>query len=213
MEVLSLKWATAWSIAGTIYPYGTPPKNVNEAEGRLEAIIRIRGSQDQLSQRLSRALARARGQDVYGPEPELLLGIPTLKNDEEANEIPTSVFAANPAPTTKKPVRVEAESGAAKVIVVGAVIFTLLGILPMPYGFYVLLRLCFCGALCWLSWQILIKGGGWSRAWLITSIPLIILYNPIIQIHLGSKFIWIRINVASVAVMWAMGFARGRRIS
>jgi hypothetical protein len=66
----------------------------------------------------------------------------------------------------------------------------IISLLPLPYGFYSLTRtifsICF-GYVAFRLYEANILG------WLIF-LGLVILYNPILPVHLGSKAIWVVIN-------------------
>ena len=78
-----------------------------------------------------------------------------------------------------------------------------LALLPMPYGYYQLLRLISC-VCCGL-----IAYGFWQRqqqAWALAMGFVAILYNPVIKIALGRE-VWSVVNLISagfmVAALWA----------
>ena len=74
--------------------------------------------------------------------------------------------------------------------------------LNLEYWFYILLRIAFFGILIWLT----LRGPGFNKLFL-TSLPglflilSLLLYNPIFLIHLGSKFVWFLLNIATVLIM------------
>lgn len=69
-----------------------------------------------------------------------------------------------------------------------------LGLLPMPYGYYMLLRLFFCGlSLYFLTRPAGIRDG---EKWVLAG--LAVLYNPLVPIELGSRALWTLVNVGSV---------------
>lgn len=69
-----------------------------------------------------------------------------------------------------------------------------LGVLPMPYGYYMLLRLFFCG----LSLYFLTRPAGIRDAekWVLAG--LAVLYNPLVPIELGSRVLWTIVNLGTV---------------
>jgi len=78
-------------------------------------------------------------------------------------------------------------------------ITVLLGLLKLPYGFYILLRsvVCFAAAI------------GFARAssvpsqyWLWTYGVIVLFYNPILPVHLGKKAPWEFLNVITLTVLW-----------
>lgn len=69
----------------------------------------------------------------------------------------------------------------------------LLAMLPLPYGYYQLLRVAACGLCAWSmagAWQQGRQGA--AGAWGL----LALIYNPLIPIHL-AKEIWMIVNLAS----------------
>ena len=81
-----------------------------------------------------------------------------------------------------------------------AAIAVAIGLLPLPYGYYVLLRLFLCG----LSLYFLTRPRGLRDAekWVLGG--LVVLYNPIVPIGLGSTLLWSIIQVATVAWFWTL---------
>ncbi len=73
----------------------------------------------------------------------------------------------------------------------------LIAVLPLPYGYYELLRLVACGLSSWAawgSWQVGLqnRAGCWGL--------LALIYNPIVPVHL-DKPTWIVINLASAVAI------------
>ena len=68
----------------------------------------------------------------------------------------------------------------------------------MPYEYYALLRLFFCGA----SLYYLSQPSGVSdvEKWLL--VGLVILHNPVAPIELGNRRIWAVVNIGTVAYFW-----------
>jgi hypothetical protein len=75
-----------------------------------------------------------------------------------------------------------------------------IGLLPMPSDYYVLLRLFLCG----VSVYFLTRPHGVreKEKWLLAG--LVVLYNPIAPIGLGSKLVWSIINIATVVWFWSL---------
>lgn len=79
-----------------------------------------------------------------------------------------------------------------------------LGLFPMPYGYYMLLRIAFfVPAIIGLS---VIAGklnnAEGSREWGWAYAALAVLYNPFFPIHFGDKGIWMILNIATLAIVW-----------
>jgi hypothetical protein len=74
-----------------------------------------------------------------------------------------------------------------------------LGLLDMPYGFYMLLRSVLC----------LTAAVGFAAARRRDDLPwswaygaLTVLYNPVLPVHLGAKGLWILVNAGTAMVLW-----------
>lgn len=69
------------------------------------------------------------------------------------------------------------------------------------YGFYSLLRFLVCGAALILTFNALMAR---HRSWLVLTIPLLVLWNPLIPIHL-DKGIWIVLDLVAGALLVSAG--------
>lgn len=83
-----------------------------------------------------------------------------------------------------------------------------LGLLNMPYGYYTLLRVVLC----------LASAVGFAAArrrddhlWLWVYGALVVLYNPVLPLKLGTKSLWIGLNIVSLASLW-LGAVRFRGV-
>lgn len=84
------------------------------------------------------------------------------------------------------------------------------GLLWMPYGYYVLSRTVACAVCAYACIQASgRKRVGW--AWLFGA--LAVLYNPLVPIHLRSKMIWALVNGATLAVLYLAAPTRGEMTS
>ena len=74
------------------------------------------------------------------------------------------------------------------------------GLLPMPSGYYMLVRLFFCG----VSLFYLTRPAGVRdvERWIL--VGLAVLFNPLVPVELGDKTIWTIVNVATVAYFWIL---------
>jgi len=81
-----------------------------------------------------------------------------------------------------------------------AAIAVAIGLLPLPYAYYVLLRIFLCG----LSLYFLTRPTGMRdvEKWVLAG--LVLLYNPIAPVELGNKPLWSIINIATVAWFWVL---------
>ncbi len=74
------------------------------------------------------------------------------------------------------------------------------GLLPMPYGYYMLLRLFFCGiSLYMLSSVRRVRA---VEKWVL--VGLAVLYNPLVPVELGSKLLSSILNIGTVVYFWAL---------
>ena len=74
-----------------------------------------------------------------------------------------------------------------------------IGLLPLPYEYYVLLRLFLCIVSAYFLTRPRVRDG---EKWVL--VGLIVLYNPIAPIGLGSKLLWSVINIATVVWFWRL---------
>ena len=75
-----------------------------------------------------------------------------------------------------------------------------IGLLPMPYGYYFLSRLVVFVCAIYFAMQLNSQSDT-TMVWVFGFFAL--LYNPIIPIHLGSKGLWIVVNLVTAVVFVA----------
>lgn len=80
----------------------------------------------------------------------------------------------------------------------GILIVFLVGLLPMPYGYYFAMR----GVVCIGLFIFLISIKNKGTIYFIGIVGFLILYNPIFPIQLGSKFIWIIVNIITIGFLY-----------
>ena len=74
-----------------------------------------------------------------------------------------------------------------------------LSILPLPYAYYFFLRIVIFGSLLWLALREAGRDNGfWTTGLGAITVLGLILYNPLLPVHLGSKLIWFGLNVAGL---------------
>ncbi len=74
------------------------------------------------------------------------------------------------------------------------------GLLPMPYGYYMLLRLFFCGiSLYMLSSVRRVRA---VEKWVL--VGLAVLYNPLVPVELGSTLLSSILHIGTVVYFWAL---------
>jgi hypothetical protein len=79
----------------------------------------------------------------------------------------------------------------APIYIISALLF--LGAVPLPYGYYMLLRIAACGFFIWAA-VITYEKQSQYLPWVFGLLAL--LFNPIIKIHL-PKELWAAIDIAS----------------
>ena len=72
-----------------------------------------------------------------------------------------------------------------------------LGILPMPFGYYYLLRLVVF--VCAIYFMVQLNNES-DSTWVWIFGFLALLYNPFIPIHLGSKELWTIVNIITALI-------------
>lgn len=77
---------------------------------------------------------------------------------------------------------------------IAPIVIMVIGLLPMPYGFYSLSRIVVCACSVYFAFQ-LFKKEDMTFVWVFGF--LAVLYNPIIPVHLYDKEIWIVINIVT----------------
>jgi hypothetical protein len=85
------------------------------------------------------------------------------------------------------------------VAVVLSTIFVMLGLVRLPYGFFMLLRIVLC-----ITAAIGVKRAREAQKnnWVWVYGILAVLYNPILPVHLGDKGVWVVVNIATVVIFW-----------
>ena len=105
---------------------------------------------------------------------------------------PTERSPVGLRPKTDIPIWVWALPGAA----------LLLATLPLPYGYYTLLRLLITGISAFLAHREFTLNGGLQSLWVWALGGLALLYNPIIPFY-STKDTWIILNLISAAIFFA----------
>ena len=85
-------------------------------------------------------------------------------------------------------------------VVTIAAIAIAIGLLPLPYGYYMVLRLFLC-VVC-IYFVSSVPGVRDGERWVL--IGLALLYNPIAPVELGSKPLWSIINIGTVVWLWML---------
>ncbi len=81
------------------------------------------------------------------------------------------------------------------------------GLLPNPYGFYILLRIVVCAVCAYLAYKY--EADQTALAWLFGIIAVV--YNPIIPFYL-TRELWMPIDlVTAILLLWSANRDRKRR--
>lgn len=87
-------------------------------------------------------------------------------------------------------------------------VMLVIALAPLPYGYFMLLRLVVCGAAIWLSYA-LIAGLGWRvMGWIFVAIA--ILYNPVFRVHFERE-LWMILNLITIAPFALFGWKARER--
>ena len=91
-------------------------------------------------------------------------------------------------------------------IVIACALATIIGFFSLPYGYYILLKVLFFGSLIYFAFEHQ-KETEPTGATLIVLIVLIILYNPIFLVELGSKTLWVFVNLGTIGYLYWLSSA------
>ncbi|MCK5305813.1 MAG: hypothetical protein KAJ66_01625 [Candidatus Omnitrophica bacterium] len=80
--------------------------------------------------------------------------------------------------------------------VIASIVMLLLAILPLPYGYYTLLRLVVCFTAIFLAW-VSYKKQRIRWAWIMGLLALV--FNPVIPLYFGREF-WIFVDLVNVVI-------------
>ena len=86
-------------------------------------------------------------------------------------------------------------------------ILLLVALAPLPYGYYVLLRIVVCAASAFIAYREYSKSGVIS-SWFLMMVGIALIFNPIIPIHL-SREIWAPIDIFAALAFFFHWRVRG----
>ena len=86
-----------------------------------------------------------------------------------------------------------------KIFWLAPTVILLIGILPLPIGYYTLSRMVVCGCALYFTHKFY-KRKDSTNIWIFGFIS--VLYNPIIPIYLYEKFIWIIVNLITIFLFY-----------
>ncbi len=75
----------------------------------------------------------------------------------------------------------------------------IIGIFPLPIGYYTLTRLVVCGCAVYYVYNLYKKKEN-KLTWIFGF--LVVLYNPVIPVYLYEKTIWIFVNIITIYVFY-----------
>ena len=92
-----------------------------------------------------------------------------------------------------------------KILLAVSAVMLLLALAPLPYGYYILLRLVVCVAFAWTAFDFSQEGRAPVAAVFVVGA---LLFNPIIPVHLNRE-LWAVLDVAAAALAgWGVWSAR-----
>lgn len=83
------------------------------------------------------------------------------------------------------------------------VMFIAMALVTFPYNVYTIARLVVCIALV-IFYRALQPQRAHRQTWMYILIGLVILYNPIFEIHFGDKLIWTVVNFATLYYLYCV---------
>ena len=90
------------------------------------------------------------------------------------------------------------------IIWMAPIVVMIIGLFSVPYGYFTFLKIIVCPSLIYYAVKLTdAKNVGPGLRW--TFIVLAFIYNPILQVHLFSKFPWIVINVITAYLLIFVG--------
>lgn len=85
-----------------------------------------------------------------------------------------------------------------------SILMLIIAILPLPYGYYTLLRIVLFSTMLFFAYAFHTKN---ASAWLISSLFVAALYNPVIPVWLYAKSVWVVINVVTACYVYSATIA------
>ena len=85
-----------------------------------------------------------------------------------------------------------------KRILVGSMIALMVALLPLPYAYYMLLRVGMCGILAYLAYAAS-QSNQQGLTWVLGITAVI--YNPFVPLHLGRE-LWTVVNLATIGLLF-----------
>jgi len=86
-----------------------------------------------------------------------------------------------------------------KIFWLAPIVVLIIGVFPLPIGYYTLSRLIVCGCALYFLYDFFKKQNK-KNMWLFGFIA--VLYNPIVPIYLYEKFLWIIVNILTIYLFY-----------
>ena len=87
------------------------------------------------------------------------------------------------------------------------IVLMFIGFFPVPYGFFIYLKIIVCSSCVFYAYKLWHDKRNFKNRvvarWGFVSLAFI--YNPILQVHLYSKFPWIFINIITILFLITVG--------
>ena len=83
-------------------------------------------------------------------------------------------------------------------ILMGSMVALGVALLPLPYAYYMLLRVGMCGVFAYLAYTAS-QSNEQGLAWVLGVTAVI--YNPFAPLHLGRE-VWTVVNIATIALLF-----------
>lgn len=80
----------------------------------------------------------------------------------------------------------------------GPAIALVIAVLPLPYGYYMALRLAVCAAAAFIAWKEYELNGKEANSYTWIFGIVAVLYNPFLPVHL-FKLLWVVLNLGTAA--------------
>lgn len=88
-----------------------------------------------------------------------------------------------------------------KVYAVMTVLF-IAALLPLPYEFYISLRVLICLGLAVFIYVVSQNATNTPKRFKYVLLGLVVLYNPLFVVHLGSKLAWALVNLGTLYFLY-----------
>lgn len=91
------------------------------------------------------------------------------------------------------------------------VVLLLVAVLPLPYAYYIFMRVVVCGAALYIAFSENEVSKG-VNFWVCALLGVAVLYNPVVPFHLSRK-VWLILNIATALFFASHWFAFFKRLN